>query len=603
MKKPESIATLPTPTKQFENPQDFLEFGQRYREQLERLRPLLKNSIGKQSEDSQWDPLNIHESLLRFWETIARRPHYLFDLQIEYWQKMALLADATQKKLRGETADVIIESERGDRRFRDPLWNDNALFDFMKQSYLLAGQIIQRSIEINNDMDKADKQKLSFVSRQVMDGLAPTNFAFSNPEVINATIASHGGNLLRGMQNLIEDLERGQGHLDIAKTNYSSYEVGKNLAVTSGAVIFRNDLIELIQYTPSTKDVLKTPVLIVPPWINKYYILDMRPDNSFVKWAVDQGQTVFMISWVNPSKKLASKNFGDYMEDGIFAALDAIKKATGEDSVHTVGYCIGGTLLATGLGYLAAQKNDKRIKSATFLTTLIDFTDSGDLKLFTDDAQLKKLDKKMSEKGMLEGRELRNTFSMLRANDLIWSFVINNYLLGKEPFPFDLLYWNDDSTNMPASMHSFYLKNMYRDNLLCKAGGIKIKNVPIDLRLVKTPVYFLSTKEDHIAPWRATFEGMHLFSGEKHFTLSASGHVAGVVNPPASKKYHYWTSEEIDDRDFADEWLAKTTQYDGSWWDHWSNWIKGLAPKTVKARDIKNPLCPAPGTYVLAKAK
>lgn len=585
------------------NPADFAEFGQRYQVMLDRLRPLLKESIDKHAEDTNWDPLNIHESLLRFWETAIRRPQHLIDLQIEYWQKMALLTDATQKKLRGQAADTIIESDRSDRRFRDPIWQENALFDFMKQSYLLSGYIVQKLIESNNDMDKSDKQKLSFVSRQMVDSLAPTNFAFSNPEVINATLNSHGGNLLRGMNNLIEDLERGHGHLDIAKTNYESYEVGKNLAVTKGDVVFRNDLIELIQYAPTTPHVLKTPLLIVPPWINKYYILDMRPDNSFVKWCVDQGQTVFMISWVNPTKTLATKSFSDYMEQGIFAALDQIKEICNEPRCHVVGYCIGGTLLATSLAYLAAQKEDTRIASATFLTTLIDFADAGDLKLFTDAAQIEKLDKKMANKGFLEGRELRNTFSLLRANDLIWSFVINNYLLGKEPFPFDLLYWNDDSTNMPATMHSFYLKNMYRDNLLCKAGGIKIKSTPIDMRLVKTPVYFLSTKDDHIAPWRATFEGMHLFSGVKHFTLSASGHVAGVVNPPASQKYHYWCSETIDDRDFADEWLAKSTQYDGSWWVHWCKWIKGLTPKTVTARKAKGSLCPAPGTYVLTKAK
>lgn len=582
---------------------DFMAFQKQYQTLLERLRPLLHQHMEAQVEEVDWDPFNLHTTLYKFWEAGLKRPQIFIDLQIDYWQRMTQLYAETAKKLKGEDSQTIINTSSSDRRFRDSVWNENAIFSFIKQSYLLTGDIIQKSIETNNGMDKQDRAKLNFLSKQFIDTLSPTNFAFSNPEVIRETINSHGTSLLRGLENLIEDLERGNGHLDIAKTNYDTYAVGKNLATTKGDVVFRNDMMELIQYAPSTDTVYKTPVLIVPPWINKYYILDMRADNSFVKWAVDQGHTVFMISWVNPTRKLANKEFSDYMKDGIFTALDTIQHQTGEDKVHTVGYCIGGTLLATSLAYMTAHKIEKRIASATFLTTLIDFSDSGDLKLFTDHDQLEKLDKKMSEKGYLDGRELRNTFSMLRANDLIWSFVINNYLLGKEPFPFDLLYWNDDSTNMPARMHSFYLKNMYRDNLLCKPNALSIDETPIDVRKVTTPSYFLSTKDDHIAPWHATFEGMHLLGGPKRFVLSASGHVAGVVNPPAANKYHYWTSDTLDDRDYPDEWLAKCTQNQGSWWSDWSKWIEELSPKRVKARFVKESLCPAPGTYVLKKAK
>ena len=583
---------------------DFLVFQKQYQNLMERLRPLIQQNLEAQIEDTDWDPFNLHTTLFKFWEAGLKKPQIFIDLQMDYWQRMSQLFAETTKKLKGEDSQNVIDSAPSDRRFRDTMWNENAVFSFIKQSYLLTGDILQKSIEKNNGMEKQDRAKLNFMTKQFVDSLSPTNFAFSNPEVIRETINSHGTNLLRGLENLIDDLERGNGHLDISKTNYIQYEVGKNLATTAGDVVFRNDLIELIQYTPTTDTVFKTPVLIVPPWINKYYILDMRADNSFVKWAVDQGHTVFMISWVNPTRKLANKEFADYMKDGIFAALDTIEHQTGENSVHAVGYCIGGTLLATTLAYMAAHKQDKRIASATFLTTLIDFADSGDLKLFTDHDQLEKLEKKMAEKGYLDGRELRNTFSMLRANDLIWSFVVNNYLLGKEPFPFDLLYWNDDSTNMPAKMHSFYLKNMYRDNLLCKPNALTIDDTPIDVRKITTPSYFLSTKDDHIAPWKATFEGMHLLGGKKKFVLSASGHVAGVVNPPASNKYHFWTMNgEIDDRDYPDEWLGKCTQTHGSWWSDWSEWLQGISAKCIKARKAKESLAPAPGTYVLRKIK
>lgn len=585
-------------------------FQKQMHEILDRLQPILKDYVSKHAGTEvtrhNWDPLNLQPAIMNFWQAVFHKPQNLVDLQMEYWQNMFLLWQTASKKFLGEETQDIIQPEKSDRRFRDPLWTENAAFDFIKQSYLLTSHWLQKVVQNAEGIDNKERAKLDFYTRQFVDALAPSNFALTNPEVIRETLNTNGQNLLRGLENLVEDLERGEGELVISKTNYDAYEVGKNLAVTPGQVIFENDLIQLIQYEPTTEKVFKVPLLIVPPWINKYYILDMRPDNSYVKWAVDQGHTVFVISWVNPDKKLAKKSFASYMEEGLFAALEAIAQATGQKKANVIGYCIGGTLLTTALAYSEASgKMKDRIASATFLTTLIDFAEAGDLGIFVDEVQLKQLDEKMGATGYLEGEELRNTFSMLRANDLIWSFVINNYMLGKEPFPFDLLYWNDDSTNMPAAMHSFYLRNMYRDNLLCKAGGIKIGEYPLDVKKVKVPAYFLSTKDDHIAPWKSTYEGMLLFGGKKTFVLSASGHVAGVVNPPESKKYHYWENNTIDDRQYAQDWLNHAQQRDGSWWTHWSKWIKQYAGDEVAARKPGGgklkAIEPAPGRYVRKK--
>lgn len=606
-KKPEQDASkdtseLPSP----------MAFNEQMTAILERLRPVMKEYVekhaGQEVTAHNWDPMNMQPAVLNFWQAVMKKPQTLIDMQVEYWQNMAMLFQESSKKFMGIEAESLATPDKGDRRFRDPLWTQNVAFDMLKQSYLLASHSVQKVVKNTEGMSNKERQKIDFYTRQMLDAMAPSNFAMTNPEVIRATLESKGQNLLKGLENLVDDLERGEGELAIRKTNYEAYEVGKNVATTPGKVIFENDLIQLLQYEPTTKKVYKTPLLVLPPWINKYYILDLRPDNSYVKWAVEQGHTVFVISWVNPDKKLAKKTFASYMEDGLFAALDAIQQATGEKKANVVGYCIGGTLLATSLAYIATTgKMKDRIASATFLTTLIDFEDAGDLGIFVDDAQLKILDEKMESKGYLEGEELRNTFSLLRANDLIWSFVINNYMLGKEPFPFDLLYWNDDSTNMPAAMHSFYLKNMYRDNLLCRPGGISLEGVPLDIRKVKVPSYFLSTKDDHIAPWVSTYEGMHLLDGDKTFVLSASGHVAGVVNPPAANKYHYWTNENLDDRQYAEEWLANATQHEGSWWTHWNEWVMDISGnEQVKARipgeGKLKAIEPAPGRYVKAKA-
>jgi len=385
----------------------------------------------------------------------------------------------------------------------------------------------------------------------------------------------------------------------VSMTDLDAFELGKNVATTPGKVVFQNDLMQLLQYTPATETARKRPLLIVPPWINKFYILDLQDKNSFIKWAVDKGHTVFVISWVNPDETLADKGFEDYLLEGPMAALDAIEQATGVREVNAVGYCLGGTLLNVTLAYMAAKK-DNRIKSATLFTTMLDFAEPGELEVFIDEEQIAALEERMDRDGYLEGADMAMTFNMLRANDLIWSFFINNYLLGKDPLPFDLLYWNSDSTRMPATMHSFYLRKMYQENLLKKAGGITLDGTPIDLTKVKTPLYFLSTLEDHIAPWESTYSGAQLASGPVKFVLSGSGHIAGVINPPARKKYGYWTNTKL--ADTAGAWFMSAKQKEGSWWLDWDRWVSKFAGEEVPARipgDRKlKALENAPGSYV-----
>ena len=546
------------------------------------------------------DPMNVGDASMNFMSAMASNPMKFWEMQTQYSQKQAELWQSSMNKLWGLESQPVIEPEKGDRRFRSESWNDSVFFDFLKQYYLLACDFVEQNIENAEGMSESDKKKLAFSSKLMMDALSPSNFAMTNPDVIQETLKSGGENLVRGMQNMREDLERGHGQLKISTTNYDAFTLGDNIATTPGHVVYENDLMQLIQYEPQTKQVAKRPLLVVPPWINKYYILDLQAESSFIRWAVEQGHTVFCVSWVNPDAKLAQKGFDAYMHEGIIAALDQIEDITGEPDCNAVGYCLGGTLLSTTMAYLAAKKKAKRIASATFLTTLVDFADAGDMKLFMDDEQINDMIKLMDRKGVLKAEELQRTFSLLRANDLIWSFVVNNYLMGKEPFPFDLLYWNDDATNMPAKMHSFYLRNMYRDNLLKDAGGIEIDDVKIDIRKVKTPCYFLSTKEDHIAPWKATYQTTQLVSGPKTFTLAASGHIAGVVNPPSKDKYCFWSADETPG--IADDWMEGARETAGSWWPHWQNWMKGYTGTKTKAREIKNPIEPAPGRYVMVKS-
>lgn len=573
----------------------------------ERTQPMLKDYIEKHGfefNEQNLDPLNLREAGVTFMTHLMANPNRLLEMQIRYMNDWSnLWQSSTHKFLNGE-GDTLFKPEQGDKRFVAPAWQQSAFYDFIKQFYIMNARWMEDVVSSAEDLDDDTRQRVMFQTRQLINALAPTNFLLTNPEVMEETIRSGGDNLVRGLKNLIEDLERGHGELAISTTDYSAFKLGENIATTPGQVVFRNDLIELIQYEPVTEQVYRRPLLVIPPWINKYYILDLRPDNSFVKWATEKGYTVFVISWVNPNRKLAQKRFEDYMTGGVIAALDHITEATGEPDCNTVGYCLGGTLQAVTLAYLAATKQSKRIGCSTFFTSLVDFEKAGELKMFMDESQLMLLDKEMTEKGVLPASHMKKTFSLLRANDLVWSFVINNYLLGKEPFPFDLLYWNDDSTNMPAAMHSFYMRYCYARNLLPVPDGVTMAGTPVDMHKVKTPAYFLSTREDHIAPWRATYATTQLFKGPKTFTLSASGHVAGVVNPPAKKKYCYWTLPEVDSENLpsdADSWFHTTEQHDGSWWPHWEAWVRTRSGDKVKARKPQNPLCPAPGTYVRMK--
>lgn len=431
------------------------------------------------------------------------------------------------------------------------------------------------------DVDPKTREKLEFYTRQFVDALAPTNFAATNPKVLKLASESKGENLIKGLDQLLKDLERGKGELRISMTDTDAFELSKNVAVTPGKVVYQNDLMQLLQYNPTTDKVWKRPLLIVPPWINKFYILDLQPKNSFIKWATDQGHTVFVISWVNPDERHAGKQFENYMLEGPLEAMAAIEKATGERDLNLIGYCIGGTLTAATLAYMAAKKDD-RVKSATFFTTMVDFSEPGELGVFIDEEQLQRLDEHMEKTGFLDGQYMSQVFNMMRDNDLIWSFVINNYLLGREPMAFDLLYWNSDNTRMPKMMHSLYLRKMYLENKLVEAGGITLGGVPIDLGKIKTPVYWLSTKDDHIAPWKSTYMATQIYQGPKRFVLSASGHIAGVINPPAANKYCYWTNAKTPADPEA--YFAEATQHEGSWWPDWQKWIKKHAGSSVPAR-------------------
>ncbi len=544
-------------------------------------------------------PVNIGRAFLEMTARMMTNPAGVMQAQMGFWQDyMTLWQNTARRMMGGETAEPVIESP-GDRRFKDDAWKENEVFDFIKQSYLLSARFVQDTVARVDGMDPKTAQKVDFYSRQFVDAMSPSNFLLTNPEVLRKTAETGGDNLLKGLNNLLGDLERGKGQLRIKMTDMDAFKVGDNIGVSPGKVVYRNELMELIQYDPTTEKVLKRPLVIAPPWINKFYILDLRPRNSFVRWAVSQGHTVFVISWVNPDETLAEKNFEDYMTSGYLAALDAIELATGEREVNAIGYCLGGTLLASTLAYMAA-KGDDRIKTATFFVTMMDFREAGELGVFIDEEQLSALEDKMNKRGYLEGSEMATTFNMLRANDLIWSFVVNNYLMGNDPFPFDLLYWNADSTRMPARMHSFYLRKMYQENLLATPGGITLAGTPIDLGRVKTPAYFLSTREDHIAPWKSTYRGTQLLGGTKRFVLAASGHIAGVVNPPDSGKYNHWVNEALPAD--PDAWLSDAAEMAGSWWPDWHRWILAHDKKQVAARVPGTGKLPAledaPGSYV-----
>ena len=527
--------------------------------------------------------------------------------QMELMREYQELWVATTQRMmnrQAEAAAPVIKPEAGDNRFRDPAWSENPIFDFIKQSYLINSRWLKKTLSEVDGMDADAARKLDFYGRTIVDALSPSNFAMTNPVVLRETAETKGDNLRRGFAHLMEDMKDGGSVLRPRHTDMNAFEIGKNVAVTPGSVVFENLFFQLVQYEPTTKKVHKKPLLIVPPWINKFYILDLRPDNSFIRWAVGQGYTVFVMSWVNPDERHANFSFVDYMKEGIFAALDAVEKATGERQVTAIGYCIGGTLLAMTLAYMAA-KGDDRIAAATFFAAQMDFADAGDLRVFTDEGMIKLLEKQVMEKGYLDGGSMAGTFNLLRANDLIWSFVVNNYLLGKEPPAFDLLYWNSDPTRFPARLWIDYMRGMYIENKLVQPGGFVIDGVPIDLSKIKIPVYIQASKEDHIAPSKSVFKAMHLLSGPKRFVLAGSGHIAGVINPPDKKKYQHWLNAKKKAYDGVEEWFADAQEYPGSWWPDWDAWLAKLSDADVAARapgDRKlKVLEPAPGSYVKVK--
>ncbi|MDD3371131.1 MAG: class I poly(R)-hydroxyalkanoic acid synthase [Alphaproteobacteria bacterium] len=546
-------------------------------------------------------PTPFMDSISRLFERFFDDPETYTDVQLATWQNYIDLTRATLMKMQGISTQPVAEAPAGDKRFKAKDWQTNWMFDFLKQAYLSTAEETRRLVqnEATNVEDKIAK-KLEFYSRLMLDATAPNNFWMTNPEVLRATLDSKGENLIKGLQNLLGDLERGNGLLRISMSDYRAFEIGKNIASTPGKVVYQNELMQLIQYAPQTQTVRRVPFLIIPPWINKYYILDLKQKNSFVGYLVSQGYTVFTISWVNPTKKHALTQFDDYMSEGSLSALREIKRITGEDEANVLGYCIGGTLLSCTQAYLAAVPEKPfdipKIKSATYLVTMIDFSQPGDLGVFIDEDQIRLLEDRMARLGYMDASSLIMTFNLLRSNDLIWPFVINNYMLGREPFPFDILYWNTDSTNLPAAMQSYYLRKMYLENKLIEPKALKFKDVPLDLGEIETPSFLLSTREDHIAPWRSTYASTQIYKGPVTFCLSGSGHIAGVINPPDSGKYGYWTNDKLPTD--PDEWLKDAQPHKGSWWPEWIKWLDQHAGEPVAARPVEEGIEDAPGSYV-----
>ena len=654
------MSNQPPPTPMNPDPQRLYAAMSRITEQSQRImQAFIERQANSPREFNPLEPAVVSKAYQALWQQMLTNPVRLVEAQVALWQDYAKLWENTARRLAGEEVEPAVTPEPGDRRFRDDTWSENPLYDHIKQSYLLASKFMLSTVRETEGLDSHTAHKVDFYTRQFIDALAPTNFAMTNPEVARRTVETGGENLVQGLSNMLEDLERGQGQLRVRMTDPEKFKLGENVAVTPGKVVFENDLMQLLQYAPTTETVRKRPLLIIPPWINKYYILDLRPKNSFIKWAVDQGHTVFVISWVNPDERLAEKNMDDYLLEGPLAALDAVAKATGEHRVNAIGYCLGGTLLAATLAYLKARnaadaavtgeaaasskagkarkagkagkakKGGKAgkaakaamvtdataavqvqvtetaadrspvIESATFFTTMVDFEEPGELGVFIDEEQLALVEESMKEQGYFDGTRMAEAFNLLRANDLIWSFVINNYLMGKDPFPFDLLYWNSDSTRMPRAMHSTYLRDMYQHNRLREPGGITLDGVPIDLTSIDVPVYILSTREDHIAPWKSTYAATRLYSGPMRFVLAMSGHIAGVVNPPAANKYGHFTGELADT---PDAWLEAATAHDGSWWPDWDAWVSEHGGGESVPREPGAGALPAiedaPGRYV-----
>jgi polyhydroxyalkanoate synthase len=564
------------------------------------LRPSANGEVRDKPPNEFTELVKTFSAVAEYW---LSDPDRASEIQTKIGKAYLDLWGNSVRRLAGEAASPVIVPSPRDKRFADPEWQSNQFFDFMLQLYLLTTQWANDLVRDADGLDPHTRKKAAFYVQQITNAIAPSNFVLTNPEVLRETLTSNGDNLVRGMKMLAEDIEAGHGTLRIRQSDPGNLEVGVNMATTPGKVIFQNELMQLIQYAPTTESVLRTPLLIVPPWINKFYILDLKPDKSFIKWCVDQGVTVFVISWVNPDKSLGTKTWEDYMKEGPLAAMDAIERVTGEMKVHTMGYCVGGTMLATTLAWLA-EKRRVRVTSATLLAAQVDFTNAGDLLVFVDEEQISAIESDMRASGVLEGAKMAMAFNMLRSNDLIWSYVVSNYLKGKSPSSFDLLHWNSDATRMPAANHSYYLRNCYLENRL-SSGSMVLDNTLLDLSKVKVPVYNLATREDHIAPADSVLYGSQFFGGPVKYVLSGSGHIAGVVNPPAAGKYQYWTNDNIQDVTLAD-WIKGAQEHKGSWWPDWRQWLESIDPEHVAAREAGAAALPgiedAPGSYVRVRA-
>jgi polyhydroxyalkanoate synthase len=600
---PGTLAGLNLSQYQIANPEEFFRNMLRLMEESGRaMAGLLERSDGKLGPYSTASELTeaakLYAEVAQSWVT---HPVKFAEAQSQLMCRYLELWNSSARRLLGENVEPVVVPEPGDNRFKDPEWSKNIYFDLWKQFYLLTTLWAKKALKQTEGLDERTRQRAEFYLEQFVSALSPSNFPITNPEVLRETFQSNAKNLVQGMENLVHDIERSGDILSISQTDVSAFEVGKNIATTPGKIIFQNDILQLIQYAPTTEKVHEIPFLIIPPWINKYYILDLTPQKSFIKFALDQGFTVFVLAWVNPDVRLAHKTFEDYMKEGILAAADAVKRETGAKKVNILGYCVGGTLLATTLAYLAAR-GETPFSSATFLAAQVDFTKAGDLLLFIDDAQLKNLEEMMAERGYLDGSRMATVFNMLRPKDLIWPYIINNYMLGKKPFPFDLLFWNQDSTRMPAANHKFFLREFYQENKLAR-GQLSIGGVRLNLSRVKVPIYELAAREDHIAPAKSVFIGSKLFGGPVTFVLAGSGHIAGVINPAGKPKYQFWTNDHK--AATYEAWYETAVQHPGSWWPHWANWLAKYSGSMVPARvpgERLGIIEDAPGSYVKVKA-
>ncbi len=549
------------------------------------------------------DPFHVAPALNEVMTRLAAQPDRLMRAQADLFSRYMDLWQSAARRAAGEQVAPVVTPAAGDKRFNDPDWASNPMFDMMKQSYLLSSNWLNSLVAEVDGVDPATKRRVEFFTKMLTDAFSPSNFLMSNPAALREAVQTQGQSILRGMENFAADLERGGGQLAISQTDLAKFKVGENVATASGKVVYQNDILQLLQFDPSTETVCEIPLLIFPPWINKFYILDLRPDNSMIRWLTSQGFTVFVASWVNPDRKLADKTFEDYMIEGVYDATQQVMTQCGVDKVNTVGYCIGGTLLSVALAHMAAR-GDKRINSATFFAAQQDFAEAGDLLLFTNEEWLRSIEQQMDlAGGFLPSQSMADTFNALRGNDLIWSFFVSNYLMGKEPRPFDLLFWNADQTRMPKALHLFYLRNFYKDNALAK-GELTIGGERLDLSKVKVPIFVQSSREDHIAPYRSVFRGAKLFGGPVTFMMAGSGHIAGVINPPGANKYQHWINEQKCES--VEVWQAGAKEFPGSWWPYWGEWLKARSGGQVPARDPSKgklkPLEDAPGSFVLVKS-